>query len=594
MRTCLQKGHPSQSLLSAILSRPKVQLSVANQAVYSLSPVGNHSPERQSPATAATAGAEKSRSANVDVGSDFSRIPVSAAAPPAVQAKRTDDSAEDGFEQEAEQISEQIMRMPDSQAQDSCSCAAGCPQCKSKPSLQKSPGIQTRRLQGSAAQTGPIPPAVQEVLATPGTSLDEATRSFMGSRFRQDFSQVRVHTDAKAAESAMAMNALAYTVGRHVVFGAGQYAPEKIAGRRLLAHELTHVVQQNSGSRPFLQRAKIPYGQLSWSDFKAQPPAANPSQEGAGIHSGFDLPGLGVSPDLKKTRKSCTTGKQRSNIYEAKISISPTQFDTLQAYMDQDKSWALERYTSDGTNYCRGQVKKCENEFDAFSTQTAATCQQVRAQCEDAFRRKQSAYGYEIGNQRITINKAADCRTRLVTWCQDLYTRGHSLTRDGITATTKAGCERAFFRPCMAGEPAERARLLKHEQSHFEISKVLADKAREDLKAKAATLTVKETGCGQDEASDAALRKYNIDVEPVLKNLGRAWQQLKDRTQDEYDVQTSHGSDAPKQTAWESKIAAKLPGYQVAAPSGSTTAPTTAPTTTPPTTTPPVPNRPAP
>jgi hypothetical protein len=66
----------------------------------------------------------------------------------------------------------------------------------------------------------------------------------MEPRFGHDFSGVRVHTDAQAAESARAVNALAYTVGRDVVFGAGQFAPQSPAGRRLMAHELTHVVQQ--------------------------------------------------------------------------------------------------------------------------------------------------------------------------------------------------------------------------------------------------------------------------------------------------------------------------------------------------------------
>jgi hypothetical protein len=70
-----------------------------------------------------------------------------------------------------------------------------------------------------------VPPIVNEVLRSPGQPLDAAICTFMEPRFGYDFSQVRVHTDARAAESARAVNALAYTVGRDVVFGAGQYAP---------------------------------------------------------------------------------------------------------------------------------------------------------------------------------------------------------------------------------------------------------------------------------------------------------------------------------------------------------------------------------
>jgi hypothetical protein len=78
----------------------------------------------------------------------------------------------------------------------------------------------------------------------------------MESRFGHDFSQVRVHTDGKAAESSQAVNALAYTVGRNVVFNSGQYTPQTTSGKRLLAHELTHVIQQRKGSSS-LQTLKI-------------------------------------------------------------------------------------------------------------------------------------------------------------------------------------------------------------------------------------------------------------------------------------------------------------------------------------------------
>lgn len=87
-------------------------------------------------------------------------------------------------------------------------------------------------------------PIVHEVLRSPGQPLDKGTRAFFEPRFGHDFSQVRVHTDAKAAESTQAMNASAYTVGRDVIFGRGQYTPDNVKGCRLLAHELTHVVQQ--------------------------------------------------------------------------------------------------------------------------------------------------------------------------------------------------------------------------------------------------------------------------------------------------------------------------------------------------------------
>lgn len=101
-----------------------------------------------------------------------------------------------------------------------------------------------RRHGGQGEMTAP--PVVCEVLATPGQPMDAMARAIMEPRFGHDFGQLRVHTDAKAADSARAANALAYTVGKHMVFGEGQYAPHTFAGQRLLAHELTHTLQQGA------------------------------------------------------------------------------------------------------------------------------------------------------------------------------------------------------------------------------------------------------------------------------------------------------------------------------------------------------------
>jgi Domain of unknown function (DUF4157) len=103
-----------------------------------------------------------------------------------------------------------------------------------------------RLLAHSATRLGPefAPPIVSEVLASPGRPLEPIPRTDMEIRFRHDFSQVRVHTDAMAATSARAVDALAYTVGNDIVFDNGRYEPDSPQGRRLLAHELTHVLQQ--------------------------------------------------------------------------------------------------------------------------------------------------------------------------------------------------------------------------------------------------------------------------------------------------------------------------------------------------------------
>jgi hypothetical protein len=99
---------------------------------------------------------------------------------------------------------------------------------------------------------------VHEVLRSPGQPLDTATRAAMEPHFGHDFSHVKVHNDSKAAESAQSVNALAYTVGPHLVLGAQHYAPHSEAGQKLLAHELTHIVQL--GNTPSSSPAHLTVG----------------------------------------------------------------------------------------------------------------------------------------------------------------------------------------------------------------------------------------------------------------------------------------------------------------------------------------------
>ena len=91
----------------------------------------------------------------------------------------------------------------------------------------------------------PLESTLNDALASPGHALDDESLAFMESSFGHDFSGVQLHTDSHAADSAEAINAKAYTVGQDIVFGAGQYSPQSAEGRRLIAHELTHVAQQH-------------------------------------------------------------------------------------------------------------------------------------------------------------------------------------------------------------------------------------------------------------------------------------------------------------------------------------------------------------
>ena len=99
---------------------------------------------------------------------------------------------------------------------------------------------------------------INNVRSEVGSSFDNDTRELMESRFGYDFSGVRIHRDTRAAQSARLVNALAYTIGNDITFGDGQYQPNAVEGRRLLAHELTHVIQQSGRSMQLIQRSELP------------------------------------------------------------------------------------------------------------------------------------------------------------------------------------------------------------------------------------------------------------------------------------------------------------------------------------------------
>lgn len=161
---------------------------------------------------------------------------------------------DDRYEREADRVAEQVMFM----------AALGAPEAalQTQPLRGRvTPVLQRQTMpeeEGGMLQACATRGAVSEVTASiasaiaalqgNGQRLPASERSFFEPRFGHDFSRIRIHTDARAAWVAEAVNALAFTVGPHVVFGAGQYAPDSLGGRRLLAHELTHTVQQGWAS----------------------------------------------------------------------------------------------------------------------------------------------------------------------------------------------------------------------------------------------------------------------------------------------------------------------------------------------------------
>jgi hypothetical protein len=176
-----------------------------------------------------------------------------------IQAKLKIGQPNDIYEQEADRVAEQVMRMPEPEVNPE---EEGEELIQTKPLAEQITPLVQRQVEPEEEEEEEEILQTKEVLGqTPevipdlesrinsirggGQPLPESVRDFFEPFFGYDFSQVRVHNDARAVESASALNAQAFTLGRDVVFGAGHYAPSTTSGKRLLAHELTHVVQQS-------------------------------------------------------------------------------------------------------------------------------------------------------------------------------------------------------------------------------------------------------------------------------------------------------------------------------------------------------------
>ena len=147
-----------------------------------------------------------------------------------LQARLAIGGSDDPLEHEADRVAAQVLGMK-----------------SVNPRLAPSGPVLTRRSSGGqAGSRDAVPVSVNRILQTSGEPIPVALRDHFEPRFGRDFSQVCVHREADAAESARAVKAQAYTVGNHIVFGGGKYAPESNSGRELLAHELAHVVQQGA------------------------------------------------------------------------------------------------------------------------------------------------------------------------------------------------------------------------------------------------------------------------------------------------------------------------------------------------------------
>jgi hypothetical protein len=446
-----------------------------------------------------------------------------------------------------------------------CPCGGSCPRCG--------------RLQRAAAEPAPsagaVPPIVHDVLGSGGTALDSSTRAFMEPRFGRDFSGVRVHTDSKAAMSARAVNALAYTVGSDVVFNRGQYSPASGTGRRLLAHELAHVVQQTGGTgAPRLQRRSIGVlpalvigpaedaleqeaeraaamvDEAGTADVPVETESTGPALQRApaGVLQrvpaivGLDEAGPGA--DL--------TGRTEQELFEC---MKGAQADPDECSPNRALTWADFAGTPSGTFSAETSSTVKDIPMEA---QKAACLKRVLGKPDDQLRvfqaKLDSSKSWVKARFRNPANPAlSGCATHVnecVTWFRGLkrgQTGSMGLTSTpspncpagivasaAVQATTTDECTTVLGPECARVAQSESQRLLHHEQVHFNLSCVMAKKATYAL------------------AAGGTLGAIKIDVADRVRE-----QQAK------YDNETNHGCDAASQAAWEKDIGDGLPNVRI-------------------------------
>jgi hypothetical protein len=186
------------------------------------------------------------RSNNTSGGFDFAKI--------GIQPKLKVSQPGDAYEQEADRVAEQVMRMPTRNSNAPTIAikeeriGRKCAACKMTEKKEEDKELNISRktsTESNIEADDEITNEINNIRSSGGSLLDENTRESMESRFGgYDFSNVRIHTDEMTARSARSVNATAYTIGNDIMFDEGQYTPNTLEGRRLLAHELTHVIQQ--------------------------------------------------------------------------------------------------------------------------------------------------------------------------------------------------------------------------------------------------------------------------------------------------------------------------------------------------------------
>lgn len=461
-----------------------------------------------------------------------------------LQARLSIGASNDPLEHEADRAADQVMRM---------GSVDGSLSRTATPRL-------TRRGQAAGAHAGAVPASVDRTLARSGEALAPATRAFFEPRFGHDFSRVRVHHDTAAAASAREVSAHAYTVGHHLVFAAGRYAPGTAAGQGLLAHELAHVVQQ-SGTLQRSAAAPEPETRSNRPEDE-EPRAPEPmDEEPAEAHSAGGIGGpiseRYTAPfDSSLEGASLPHGVQRAVVEAERACLATAPPDLAECDPARALTWADFSGTAPRRSRFGAMThsRLAERAINTALSRCAPYTEPNTRGIQAVFTPGRSWVKPEFAN---ASNPAQNGCNRTVASCEAFFDRAARAGRSGTfgmssaasrscpasarargdQATSRAECATVVASDCSDRASAESARLLAHEQGHFNLTCAMARKANGML-----------------------------STAPDFDALLRAARTTLARQQRLYDRQTNHGCNAGPQSTWETAIAGGLPAVTITVP----------------------------
>lgn len=396
------------------------------------------------------------------------------------------------------------------------------------------------------ADLEPLPQTVLRTLATPGAPLESGLKSDMERRLGHDFSRVRIHTDFDAANSARELEAQAYTVGDHVVFGAGGFMPATRLGRHLIAHELAHVVQQagwhrGSGNLGVVQRK--PEGEATVVA-PAQDPVAAPAKEPASAENVTEMPKLldrftapapvalapdtpGERPNAEKIDLAGLFHDLAFGLRESRKTIESSAWD---AHADLERSSKGagkkaddHKQAADATVHSIADTRRAEIDklVDAEEAHLAWQMNQCRQRAGDYATNAKRAQTDQFEHFRGSLAKVFnDWGRRFEKLDKDQYKRVHdTITEYKHVALTTAGNYDIQYIRSNTRQSAARAEAQREAINEVAMDFVEnADKAHTDITvhlSEATSLLIRDVWKQRDEA----LEKYKEALPPVLKGI---------------------------------------------------------------------------